>query len=163
MDSYFVTTVLPKGAKLACAILKHAIPHGMPIIVQHQITPAIAELRASQKPANAIHKRLRKAVHTPAFCDATSFFPNGQKANPAIRKQATPNGIPIIVTLQRIPIDSQASPSQTPPNANHNKFPRKTIASQNALSNNCEIFLFASSTCSCSDHRRIPSHRMISR
>ena len=92
--SYFFTTILPNGAKLAWAILKQAIPHGMPIMVQHQTTPAIAEPSANQKPAKTIQIKFRKAVPTPAAGEGTSFFPNGQKANPAILRLAIPHGIP---------------------------------------------------------------------
>ena len=91
------------------------------MIVQHQRTPAIAEPSASQKPAKTIQIRLRKAVPVPALGEGTSFFPNGQKANPAIRKLAMPNGMPMIVQHQRSPIRSQANPSQMPPNANQRR------------------------------------------
>lgn len=127
--SYFFTTILPNGAKLAWAMLKQAMPKGIPIIVQHQRTPAIAEPSASQKPARTIQIKFRKALPTPAVGEGTSFFPNGQKANPAIRKLAMPNGMPMIVQHQRSPIKSHASPSQMPPNANQRRLPINTILS----------------------------------
>ena len=127
--SYFFTTILPNGAKLAWAMLKQAMPKGIPIIVQHQRTPAIAEPSASQKPARTIQIKFRKALPTPAVGEGTSFFPNGQKANPAIRKLAMPNGMPMIVQHQRSPIESHASPSQMPPNANQRRLPINTILS----------------------------------
>ena len=34
INRHLATTFLPKGAKLACAILKQAMPAGMPMIVQ---------------------------------------------------------------------------------------------------------------------------------
>ena len=98
--SYFFTTTLPNGAKLAWAILKQAIPHGIPIIVQHQRTPVRAAPSASQKPAKTIHIRFSKAVPIPALGEGISFFPNGQNANPAILKLAIPNGMPMIVQHQ---------------------------------------------------------------
>ena len=125
--SYFLTTTLPKGAKLAWAMLKQAMPNGIPIIVQHQRTPVIAVPSANQKPAKTIQIKFRKAVPTPAVGEGTSFFPNGQKANPAILKLAIPNGMPMIVQHQRTPIKSHASPSQMPPNANQRRLPMNVI------------------------------------
>lgn len=127
--SYFFTTILPNGAKLAWAMLKQAMPNGIPIIVQHQRTPAIAEPSANQKPAKTIQIKFRKAVPTPAAGEGTSFFPNGQKANPAILKLAIPNGIPMIVQHQSNPTKTHASPSQIPPNANQRRLPINTILS----------------------------------
>ena len=125
--SYFCTTILPNGAKLAWAMLKQAMPKGIPIIVQHQRTPAIAEPSAIQKPAKTIQIKCRKAVPTPAVGEGTSFFPNGQKANPAILKLAIPNGMPMIVQHQSNPTKTQARPSQIPPSANQRRLPINVI------------------------------------
>ena len=122
----------PNGAKAALAILKFAMPKDIPIMVQHKTMPVIKCPMNNHIPQNITPKKFIKpepaTAFSPTVLASTNFFPNGKKANDAIRKQAIPKGIPIMVAQQIIPESSQAHPNKIPPpKTNHNTFPIKDI------------------------------------
>ena len=121
------TTFLPSGAKLTLAMRKQPMPNGMPIIVQQHSIPAITALSQSHIPANTTQITFSANVHTPAFSLATTVRPNGKNAKPAMRKHATPYGMPIIVHKHTMPQTIHSSPSQRPPSTNHMILPIKAI------------------------------------
>ena len=113
---------MPKGISASFAILKHCIPNGIPIIVQHKRIPFIVAETASGMPLSTIHKIFaRNETVLPPYCTS---LPNGKKQDDAILKHWHPIGIPIIVIHHSIPHKLQQSPCHNPPNKNHIKFPR---------------------------------------
>lgn len=112
----------PNGISASLASLKHCNPNGIPTIVTQNKTPFNTDPSASGIPVTIIQMMFNK--NEPAPPPYITSFPNGKKANAANLKHCFPIGIPIIVIHQRTPAIVHPSPIQSPPNKNHNRFPR---------------------------------------
>ncbi len=104
------------------------------MMVVKQDIPVMMWSNESQNPEN-MHQMIFMSVvpvmtFSPRTSAGTSSLPKGKKAKLAMRKQAMPKGIPMIVTLHRHPARSQTNPSsQPPPKINHKMLPSKAIIS----------------------------------
>ena len=119
---------MPNGAKLTFAMRKHAMPNGIPMIVQHQRMPDTTAATQSQMPAKTIQIRFSRNVQTPADSPRTISLPKGKKANSAILNEAIPYGIPTIVQQKARPNAIHDRPSHSPQNRNQITFEINTIA-----------------------------------
>ena len=121
----FYRTSAPKGINASLASLKNCLPKGIPIIVQHKITPMNAFPTAMGIPD--IISQIIFASRLTAPPPYMTSFPNGQKDSPANLKHCNPIGIPMIVIHHMQPAAIHASPLRNPPQINHNTFPRNLI------------------------------------
>ena len=110
-------TVAPNGINASFAILKHCIPNGMPMMVQHSNIPFTAAHIASGMPLMII--QIIFAINDGAPPPYCTSLPNGANAKDANLKHCTPMGIPIIVAHHKSPIKNHANACQIPPQIIH--------------------------------------------
>lgn len=70
----FKLTVLPNGANVIVANLKHCLPKGIPMIVMHKITPNKNHKIAVIIPPVIIHIILPNTLKHPFFCYLPFFY-----------------------------------------------------------------------------------------
>ena len=85
--------------------------------------PAITEPSQSQKPAKITHITFSRNVQAPAFSPGTTSLPNGKNANIAMRNDAMPYGMPMIVQQNKSPTTIHASPISSPKSRNQRTLP----------------------------------------
>ena len=115
----------PKGVRANFAILKHCIPNGIPMIVQHNSAPLITAPNARRMPLKMIQNTF--AITEKAPPPYWISLPNGKKTSSASLKHCSPMGMPIIVMHHKTPARTQASPCQRPQNKNQRVFPKQPI------------------------------------
>ena len=115
----------PNGIRANLDILKHCMPNGIPIIVQHKKIPFSAADIESGIPLIISQKILARIDITPP--PYSTSFPNGKKAREANLKHCFPMGKPTIVIHHITPDKTQPMPCQNPPHKNHIIFPRQPI------------------------------------
>lgn len=93
----------------------------MPMMVQQRTTAKMKLSIAIGIPVRIIQKML--ATVLAVVPSSTTSFPNGAKVSLANLKHCFPSGIPIIVTHQRRPRNSQSSAFSAPPKIIHKIFP----------------------------------------
>lgn len=113
------------------AILKHCIPNGIPMMVQHNKTPFMAADRAKGIPLMISHKIFARRDNVPP--PYSTSFPKGKNARDANLKHCVPMGMPTIVMHHKSPAAIQQIPCHIPPHKNHIKLPKQPIVTSLAV------------------------------
>lgn len=87
----FKLTVLPNGANVIVANLKHCLPKGIPMIVMHKITPNKNHKIAVIIPPVIIHIILPNTLKHPFFCYLPFFISFLNYLVPNIRSPQSPS------------------------------------------------------------------------
>ena len=91
----------PNGSSETGMSLKFARPSGRPMIVKQSSTPETRCRSASHQPQRINQSTLPMTEAPPASSRRTTVLPKGQRANTAMRRAATPNGI-VMIRMKQI-------------------------------------------------------------
>src|SRR6478752_7189025 len=98
------TICLPSGASEIGISLKFAMASGIPMMVMHNAIPVTRWPMVSHSPGKMNQMTLAMKDGAPAPGLFTIVRPNGQRAKPAIRNEATPNGIVMMKMQTMMPV-----------------------------------------------------------
>ena len=102
---------MPSGNNAKPAILKLAMPNGIPMFVMHNSTPAKTRAMAIQIPAKMNHSTLPIIEPAPVSGSGTTVRPFGHNAKLANLNDEIPNGI---VTIKKNRKDSSSASRNDP-------------------------------------------------
>ena len=118
----------PNGARASSAILKCCKPRGMPTIVRQRIAPRLMCARQISIPPNTIQMTFMIIDRHPmSLVSHVTFLPKGQRENPAILINCTPNGMPMIVRQNTRPMIAYQRLMRNPPQIIQMRFPNIVI------------------------------------
>lgn len=106
-----LTILMPSGNNAKPAILKLAMPNGIPMFVMHNSTPAKTRAMAIQIPAKMNHSTLPIIEPAPVSGSGTTVRPFGHNAKLANLNDEIPNGI---VTIKKNRKDSSSASRNDP-------------------------------------------------